>query len=234
MSIKDENIKRSSFLLYIDKKEIVENLTDEQAGKVFKAIYRYVDEKEEMELDPVSKIVFVMFKQLLDKDENRYLSIVERNRQNGLRGGRPKKEENPKNPVGYSGNPKEPKKANNNTNNNNNSNKNKEYYSNKILNDLFLEFLDLRKQLKAKNTERAINSLLKTLSEYDDDTKYKMIENSITNSWKGVFPLKENKKTKPIREEQVPDWFNKNISSNPMSEEQQKEIDEMFREFDNP
>lgn len=184
MNIKEENIKRSSFLLYIDKKEIVDNLTDEQAGKVFKAIYKYVDEKEEMELDPVSNIVFLMFKQMLDKDEDRYLSIVERNRINGSRGGRPKKNENPKNPVGYFGNPKKPKKANTNTNNNINN----DYYSNKTLNDLFLDFLEVRKKLKAVNSERAINSLLKTLSEYDDDTKYKMIENSITNSWKGIFP----------------------------------------------
>jgi len=66
--------------------------------------------------------------------------------------------------------------------------KDKEYYSTKDLNDLFLDFLEVRKKLKAVNSERAINSLLKTLSEYDDETKYKMIEQSITNSWKGVFP----------------------------------------------
>ena len=234
MNTKEENIKRSSFLLYIDKKEIVENLTDEQAGKVFKAIYKYVDEKEEIELDPVSKIVFVMFKQLLDKDENRYLSIVERNRINGSRGGRPKKEENPKNPVGSSGNPKKPKKANNNTNNN--TNNNIEYYSNKKLNDLFLDFLKLRKELKARNTDRAINSLLNTLSEYDDATKYKMIDKSIRNSWKDVFPLKENKsyQQKPIREEIVPEWFNKKIEEPELTEEAKKEMDELLREFDNP
>lgn len=234
MNTKEEIIKRSSFLLYIDKKEIVENLTDEQAGKVFKAIYKYVDEKEEIELDPVSKIVFVMFKQLLDKDENRYLSIVERNRINGSRGGRPKKEENPKNPVGSSGNPKKPKKANTNTNTNNNNNI--EYYSNKKLNDLFLDFLEVRKKLKAVNSERAISSLLKTLSEYDDETKYKMIDQSITNSWKGVFPLKENKpyKSKSVREEIVPDWMNKETNIKETSVEEQKEMEDLLREFDNP
>ena len=111
----------------------------------------------------------------------------------------------------------------------------KEYYSNKDLNDLFLEFLELRKKLKAVNSERAIKTLLNTLSNYDDDTKYKMIENSITNSWKGVFPLKENKPYKPkaVREEVVPDWMNKNIEtkSDPI---RQKKIEEQLRKSDNP
>ena len=117
-----------------------------------------------------------------------------------------------------------------------NKDKDKEYYHDKELNDLFIDFLDLRKQLKAKNTERAINSLLKTLSEYDDETKYKMIEQSITNSWKGVFPLKENKsyKPRPVREEIVPEWFNKKIEEPELTEAAKKEMDDLLREFDSP
>jgi len=114
--------------------------------------------------------------------------------------------------------------------------KDKEYYSTKDLNDLFLDFLEVRKKLKAVNSERAINSLLKTLSEYDDETKYKMIEQSITNSWKGVFPLKEKKpyQQRPVREEIVPEWFGKEPKENKASKEEQKEMEDLLREFDNP
>ncbi len=115
-----------------------------------------------------------------------------------------------------------------------NKNKDEEYYSNKDLNDLFLDFLKLRKKLKAVNSERAINSLIKTLSEYDDETKYKMIENSITNSWKGIFPLKENKAYKPVREEIVPNWMNKETNVQAATKEEQKEMEDLLREFDNP
>ena len=108
------------------------------------------------------------------------------------------------------------------------------YFENDELNSIFIDFLELRKELKAKNTERAIKSLLKTLSEYDDDTKYKMIENSITNSWKGVFPLKQERGTKPIRQEQVPSWMGKDIKPIPNSPEEQKEIDDLFIEFQDP
>ena len=126
------------------------------------------------------------------------------------------------------------KSKENNTSSNNTFNNT--YYINKGLNDLFIDFLKMRKQLKAVNSERAINSLLKTLSEYDDDTKYKMIENSITNSWKGVFPLKENKsyQQKPVREEIVPEWFNQKIEEPELTEEAKREMDELLREFDNP
>ena len=120
----------------------------------------------------------------------------------------------------------------NNTSSNNTFNNT--YYLNKELNDIFIDFLELRKELKAKNTERAIKSLLKTLSQYDDETKFKMIENSITNSWKGVFPLKQERGNKPIREEQVPSWMGKDIKAIPNSPEEQKEINDLFIEFQDP
>lgn len=126
------------------------------------------------------------------------------------------------------------KSKDNNTSSNNTFNNT--YYINKELNDLFIDFLKIRKELKARNTERAIKSLLKTLSEYDDETKYKMIEKSIRCSWKDVFPLKENKpyKQKPVREEIVPEWFGKEQKENKASAEEQKEMEDLLREFDNP
>ena len=106
---------------------------------------------------------------------------------------------------------------------------NNTYYINQELNELFLDFLQMRKKLKAVNSERAINSLLNTLAKYDDDTKYKMIENSITNSWKGIFPLKETKTSyKPQRVEKVPEWINTNIDESEATEEEQKAIEDLF------
>lgn len=70
--------------------------------------------------------------------------------------------------------------------------KNEIYFENNKLNDLFIEFLQLRKKLKAVNSDRAIKMLINELNKYDDDIKYKMIENSILNSWKSIYPLKEN------------------------------------------
>ena len=70
------------------------------------------------------------------------------------------------------------------------------YFENEEVNNIFVEFLQLRKKLKAVNSDRAINLLINQLNKYDDDIKVKMIEQSILNSWKSVYELKESKKEK--------------------------------------
>ncbi len=77
----------------------------------------------------------------------------------------------------------------NNINNNIKENKEK-YFNNDTLNALFTEFLEMRKKLKAVNSDRAIKMLINKLNKHDDNTKIKMLENSILNSWKDVYELK--------------------------------------------
>ena len=105
MSIKD----KKGFQLYHDMGVVVDALTDQQAGQLLKAILAHVRmEYYEIE-DPVVQIAFLPIRQTLERDHEKYLGIVDRNRANGSKGGRPRK-----NPVGYLGtqeNPKEPKKA---------------------------------------------------------------------------------------------------------------------------
>ena len=108
------------------------------------------------------------------------------------------------------------------------------YFDNDNLESIFKEFLDLRKQLKAKNTDRAIKTLLNKLNKYNDDIKYQMIENSIVNSWKDVYELKQqnNYRKQTTREEVLPSWFNQNNEAQQISEQQQEELDNFFAEFD--
>lgn len=78
-----------------------------------------------------------------------------------------------------------------NTNNKKEKNKTEKYFDDEELNELFLEFLQLRKKLKAINSDRAINNLLNILNKYNDEIKKEMINNSITNSWKSVYKPKK-------------------------------------------
>ena len=79
------------------------------------------------------------------------------------------------------------------------SNNNTPFFQNEALDVLFKEFLELRKTLKAKNTDRAIQLLVNELNKYPDQIKKDMIENSIKNSWKSVYPLKtETNNQKPV------------------------------------
>lgn len=72
------------------------------------------------------------------------------------------------------------------------------YFQNETLNTLFNEFLELRKKLKAVNSDRAIKMLINELNKYEDSTKKQMLENSILNSWKSVYPPKDIKET-PVK-----------------------------------
>ena len=80
------------------------------------------------------------------------------------------------------------------------------YFDNEEVNTLFNEFLQLRKKIKAVNSDRAINTLVNKLNKFDDDVKYKMIEQSIVNSWKDVYELKEPRKKKDDFLERLDKW----------------------------
>lgn len=110
-----------------------------------------------------------------------------------------------------------------------------EYFANAELNSLFTEFIEVRKKLKAVNSDRAIKTLINKLNKYDDNTKYQMIEKSIVNSWKDVYELKEDKKpsynNKPVREEIVPSWFNQKVQKEEATPEEVAEVEDLLKEF---
>ena len=84
------------------------------------------------------------------------------------------------------------------------------YFDNTELNQLFLEYLDIRKVIKAANTERAVTLLLNKLKPYDDAVKKEAIEAAIMGSWKSVYPESivknsKGKKAKTSGEVQISD-----------------------------
>lgn len=113
--------------------------------------------------------------------------------------------------------------------------KDKTYFEDDSLNNIFIEFLEVRKKLKAINSDRAIKTIINRLNNYDDSTKYKMIEKSIVNSWKDVYELQEQKIVKNnqnnVRTEIVPEWLNKEIKSEALSEDDEKEMNDLLKEF---
>lgn len=80
---------KPSFILHTDSLSVLSKLTTEQKGILLDAIYQYHLGKT-VELDPLMDIVFTPFKNQFDRDFVKYLKVVERNRLNGQKGGRPK------------------------------------------------------------------------------------------------------------------------------------------------
>ena len=111
---------KDSFLIYKSFYEPIKYLSDKQIGRLFRALFDYQIEGS-TQVDVDLQMAFAFFKNQMDIDEVKYQKTVERNKLNGSKGGRPTKEENPKNPLGL----KKPKKPDN-ENDNENDNDNKE------------------------------------------------------------------------------------------------------------
>lgn len=99
---------KKSFIAYADWIELFEELEDDEAGRLVKHLFRYVNDMQPEAPDKLTKISFVHIKQALKRDLKKYESISERNKINGSKGGRPKK---PKKPSGLNQNPEKPQKA---------------------------------------------------------------------------------------------------------------------------
>jgi hypothetical protein len=80
---------KKSFLLHIDSLDILDDLTNGQAGVLFKAIKAYQHD-EEFPLDSVVKIAFSPFKNQFFRDDEKYTKTCERRAIAGSKGGKQK------------------------------------------------------------------------------------------------------------------------------------------------
>lgn len=87
--------------LFGDSSATIDLLSDAEAGRLLKALVHYANGEEE-DLPGQEKLVFAMLKAQIDRDAGSYANRVEKNRENGRKGGRPKTQQNPNNPVGFS------------------------------------------------------------------------------------------------------------------------------------
>ena len=72
---------KKGFLLLNNQIEIIETLTDEQAGQLLKAFYNYNLGKE-IKLNGLMRTVFNNFKVVFDENEQKYQEKCEKNKQN--------------------------------------------------------------------------------------------------------------------------------------------------------
>lgn len=108
---------KKSFILHIDSLWILDELSDEQCGQLFKMIYNYhnPDKPTQTQITQLVSLAFYPFKSQFERDLLSYEKVVERNKNNGKMWGRPKNK-NPKKPKKPdSGNGSDSDKDNNNT-----------------------------------------------------------------------------------------------------------------------
>ena len=116
---------KTSFVLYTDYLEQIEMLSREQRGDLITAIFYHVSGMEIPELDGMTNMAFSFIRSRLDRDGEKYQSIVEKRREAGKKGGRPSKpngiEDKAKKANGFSEKQTEAKKPDNDNVNDNDS-----------------------------------------------------------------------------------------------------------------
>jgi len=189
--MKNQTINRKSFIIHADSLDILDQLTDEQAGKLFKAISCYQKTGEISQVDQLVKIAITPFINQFKRDEEKYLNIVERNKINISKRWS-------KDTTGKTGIPKDTKNTDNDSKSDNDSDsKNKKDSKNElpifINKNLLDDFAEVRKKLKKPLTEKAKELVVKKLIEFESKQSgfaNLALENSIENSWQGVFEPK--------------------------------------------
>lgn len=90
-----------SFILYTSYYAIIEGLTDEQFGKLMRAIFIYARDGEVINLEPTLRMAFGFIVDDMKRNKAKYEDKVERWRANGKKGGRPRKnQEDKQKPIG--------------------------------------------------------------------------------------------------------------------------------------
>ena len=94
---------KKSFVLYSDLINIVEKIITKdrdngtnEAGELFYGILEYVNGVAPEFKNFATEMAFEPIRMQLERNQEKYEAICERNRINGMKGGRPRKEEEPK------------------------------------------------------------------------------------------------------------------------------------------
>jgi hypothetical protein len=186
--------QNKSFILHKDSLSVLNKLSDEEAGKLFKAIFNY----QSQNILPTNNLISIIFEPFLNqfkRDEEKYQNVVERNKINiAKRWNKP----NTKNTTGKIGIPKDTKNTDSDSKNKSDSDSKSDSKNDLpifINKDLFNSFVEMRVKIKKPLTEKAKELLLKDLTKIENKKTGDAniaLENSIKNSWQGVFEPRQN------------------------------------------
>lgn len=177
---------KKSFIIHLDSLDVLDELDIEQAGQLFHA-FRAYNLGKQVELTGLLKAVFIPFKNQFDRDLEKYNSIVVRNRENGLKGGKPRQTQT--NPVGILGtqtNPNKPDNDNDSKNDSDSDNEKDKVKENNI-EQRKLKFADTLKPFLEKYSKDMLNDFYKYWTQPNkSDSKFKQ---ELEKTWELSYRL---------------------------------------------
>lgn len=87
--------RKRAFVLYLDYRQHLELLSDEECGLLMRAIFEYEEVRSLPDFDGALAMAFSFIRKQLDRDREAYESRCRKNAENGAKGGRPPKSGNP-------------------------------------------------------------------------------------------------------------------------------------------
>jgi uncharacterized phage protein (TIGR02220 family) len=105
----NENI---NFIMYPDYRAAFKALPGDDAKALIDALYEFSETGKIVELPPSAQMAFILMSGQIKRDQDKYRAKCEKNRENGTKGGRPKKESTDEKANGFCENHSENEKAN--------------------------------------------------------------------------------------------------------------------------
>lgn len=155
---------KKSFILYMDQRGIFDKLSDEQAGKLIKHIFSYCAD-EEPGAEFIIDLAFEGIRQALKRDLRKYNVYIDKQKINGAKGGRPKKEKETQKTQAFF---QKPKKADSVSV----SVSDKETYRRFAHLSMSLEQFN---KLQVDYTKQQIDSCLDSIENFKNNKKYKSL-----------------------------------------------------------
>lgn len=178
---------KKSFLLYCDQRGVFNQLPDEIAGKLIKHIFAYVNDENPSCDDLLLTIAFEPIKTQLKRDLRKYDDYIDKQKVNGAKGGRPKKEEETQKTQPFFEKPKKADNVNDNDTDNDKDIKVKRY--------VFIK--PTIQELKTYMLELGMNDISEKWFDYYESNGWLVGKNKMKN-WKAA----------------VRTWKNNNLSNN--------------------
>lgn len=161
---------KNSFVFYVDWYDTFKALPDDKAGQLLKHILAYVSDENPETEDVLINATFANIKNTLKRDLKTYEAKCLKNKQNGKKGGRPKKTQ--KNQTVILENPTKAKKPDSDSDSDNDNVINKRVY--RKFAHLSLSLEDFEK-LKDDYTKEQIDYILDSIENYKKNTSYKSL-----------------------------------------------------------
>lgn len=216
--------ERESIVFYRSFYEAIKLQPKKIQADLYNALLEYAFTGEVIEMNNAVKSVFLLIKPQIDANNTRYenskkggrpkkgkTDSLEKNmkiKTNGFENNEKTETDSSKNNNENSVSEKPNVNVNENVNVNDNVKKKKDkkesvppvrYSENDKLDKAIHDYINHRKKVKAPMTDHAVELMINKLDSWadNDEDKIKILEQSIFNGWKGIFPLneQENRKT---------------------------------------